>query len=354
MKKITLALSIMLAVLSMAGCGSAQKAAGTTAAAAKTETTAAASAPVTSAAAAAAAATKAAAGSTAAAKTEKKHRVFAASYFTLNNTHFISWSKGLRSVIEANGDELIDLDAQLDINKQISDIEDVLQKNIDAIFVAPVDSEGIKTAYLSCQKANVPVINIDIPIAEDLAQYCAFQVTTDNVMAGKVLGEAMVKNTNGKANVALIDWSVNKAVTDRTSGFEQAVANSPDIKIVARQDGEASVDSAIPIMENMLQAHPEIDVVFGINDPSCQGALSAIKAAGKEGKIGIYSIDGSPDGLKLVKDGKFVGTSMQFPEKMGKTAAEDAYKFLAGEKVEPVVKVESIWASKENVDQYLK
>ena len=352
MKKIALLIVAIMVIALAAGCSAGSKtssaatskAAATSAATTKAATTS----DVTTAAETAVAAATKASGKTG------EHKVFAASYFTLNNPHFIAWSEGLRSVIEANGDELIDLDAQLDINKQISDIEDVLQKNISAIFVAPVDSEGIKTAYLSCQKAGVPVINIDIPIPDELAQYCAFQVTTDNVMAGRVLGEAMVKKTNGKANVALIDWSVNKAVTDRTQGFEEAIKNSPDIKIVARQDGEASLDAAIPIMETMLQAHPEIDAVFGINDPTCQGALSAIQAAGLEGKIGIYSIDGSADGLKLVKDGKFEGTSVQFPEKMGKTAAENAYKFLSGEKVEPVIRVESVWANKDNVDEYLK
>lgn len=283
----------------------------------------------------------------------EEQRVFAASYFTLNNTHFIEWSEGLREVIEANGDKLIDLDAQLDINKQISDIEDVLQQDIDAIFVAPVDSEGIKTAYLSCEKAGVPVINIDVPIAEDLAEHCAFQVTTDNVMAGRVLGEAMVEKTGGEAKVALIDWSINKAVTDRTQGFEEAIADTPGIEIVARQDASASVESAIPVMEAFLQSNPEITAVFGINDPTCQGALSAIEAANAQG-IGIYSIDGSPDGLDLVKEGKFVGTSAQFPHKMGTTAAEEAYKYLNGEEVEKTIQVESVFVSQDNVDEFLK
>lgn len=283
---------------------------------------------------------------------QDKQKVFAASYFTLNNTHFIEWSEGLREIIEKNGDKLIDLDAQLDINKQISDIEDVLQQGIDAIFVAPVDSEGIKTAYLSCEKANVPVINIDVPIADDLAAHCAFQVTTDNVMAGKVLGQAMAENTGGQAKVGIIDWSINKAVTDRTQGFEEVIKDYPGIEVVARQDASASVESSIPVMEAFLQSNPEITAVFGINDPSCQGALSAIQAANVNG-IGIYSIDGSPDGLQLVKEGKFVGTSAQFPHKMGTIAAENAYQFLDGKDIEKTIAVESVFVDKNNVDEFL-
>lgn len=272
--------------------------------------------------------------------------------FTLNNPHFIAWSEGLRQVIEAKGDKLIDLDAQLDSNKQLADIEDVLQQNIDAIFVAPVDSEAIKSAYLACNQAGVPVINIDVPIADDLADLCAFQVTTDNVMAGEVLGKAMVEN-NSDAKVALIDWSINKAVTDRTEGFEKAIEGS-NIEIVARQDANASVESALPVMETMLQSNPEIDTVFGINDPTCMGALSAIQAAGREGDIDIYSIDGSQEGLELVKEGQFVGTSAQFPEKMGVTAAETLYKMLDGEEVEKVIRVESVFVDQNNIDEFLQ
>jgi ribose transport system substrate-binding protein len=281
-------------------------------------------------------------------------RVFAASYFTMNNPHFIDWSEGLRSVIEKNGDRLIDLDAQLDINKQLADIEDVLQQELTAIFVAPVDSEGIKSAYLACRRAGIPIINIDIPIPDDLADLCAFQVTTDNVMAGQVLGEAMVKHTGGSAKVALIDWSINKAVTDRTEGFEKAVASYPGIETVTRLDAAASVESALPVMETMLQSHPEITAVFGINDPTCMGALSAIQAAKREGEIGIYSIDGSAEGLALVKEGKFIGTSAQFPYDMGVTAATTAYKMLNGESIEKIIRVKSVFVDADNVDEFLK
>jgi ribose transport system substrate-binding protein len=293
-------------------------------------------------------------GQSAAFAAEGGQKVFAASYFTMNNPHFIAWSDGLRSVIAAKGDRLIDLDPQLDINKQLAGIEDVLQQELAAIFIAPVDSEGIKSAYLACRKAGVPIVNIDIPIPEDLAELCAFQVTTDNVMAGRVLGEAMIRHTGGTANVALIDWSINKAVTDRTEGFEQAIANAPGIKVVTRLDAAASVESALPVMETMLQSHPEITAVFGINDPTCMGALSAIQAAQLEGRIGIYSIDGSKEGIDLVKEGKFVGTSAQFPYDMGVTAAETAYKMLAGEPVEKIIRVKSVFIDAGSVDEFLK
>lgn len=281
----------------------------------------------------------------------KKH-VFAASYFTLNNPHFIDWSKGLKSeIVDKHGDKLIEVDAQLDINKQISDVEDFIQQKVDAIFIAPVDSKGIKTALLSAKKANIPVIIMDVPPQD--TDLVTAMVTTDNFMAGKVLGEAMVKNTEGKANVAIIDWSVVQAVVDRTDGFSSAVKDAPGIKIVARQDGKASTESALPIMENFLQSNPEINTVFTINDPSAIGALAAIEAANRT-DIKIYSIDGSQDAMKLIKDKKIVGTSAQFPVKMGQVAGDLVYKILNKENFEKWVKVESLFVDESNYQQYLK
>jgi len=277
--------------------------------------------------------------------------VFGASFMTMNNPHFIDWSEGLASVIEERGDELIVADAQLNISKQVADVEDLAQQNVDAIFIAPVDSKGIKPALEAAKQAGIPVIIMDIP-AED-EELVTATVSTDNFEAGKLLGEAMIREMGGSANVGLIDFSVVQAVVDRTDGFFEAVKDAPGIKVVARQDAQASTESALPVMENFLQSNPEINAVFAINDPSAMGALSAIEAAQRT-DIKIFSIDGSQDGIQLVKDGKIVGTSAQFPFKMGTIAAETAYQVVSGESVEKTIKVPSEWIDASNYEQFLK
>ncbi len=237
-------------------------------------------------------------------------RTFGASYFTLNNPHFLDWRDGLNAVFEPKGDTLINADAQLDINKQFSDVEDMIQQGVDAIFIAPADSKAIKTALLSAQTANIPVFIMDVPVEDE--ELVVSTIATNNFMAGQVLGEALVKDFDGKAKVGLLDWPVVKAVTDRTDGFFSVVDKYPGIEVVARQDGKASTEGSLPVMENFLQSNPEIQAVFCINDPSCMGALAAIEAAGRT-DIKLYSIDGSADGIKLTCEGKFQGTSAQFP-----------------------------------------
>lgn len=283
---------------------------------------------------------------------EKESYVFAASYFTLNNTHFIEWQAGLTEVIEGNGDTLINLDAQLDLSKQIADIEDMLQRgDVDALFLAPVDSEGIRVALESCKEAGVPVIMMDIPTPEKDKELIAFEVTTDNYSAGYVLGEDMVKRTNGEAKVAIIDWDINQAVVDRVAGFKDAIKESSGIEIILQENAAASVESALPLMEDFLQQRDDITCVFGINDPSCFGAYSALEAAERT-DIQLYSIDGSADGIQAVEDGVFVGTSAQFPRKMGVTAATLVYDYLSGKEVEKEVRIPSVFITQENISDY--
>lgn len=284
-------------------------------------------------------------------RTDSKKHVFGASFMTMNNPHFIDWSEGLKSVIEKKGDKLIVADAQLNISKQIADVEDLVQQKVDVIFIAPADSKGIKPALEAAKRANIPVIIMDIA-AEDEGLVTA-TVSTDNYQAGKLLGEAMVNVMGAKANVGIIDYSVLQAAVDRTDGFADAIKKAPGIKVVARQDGQASTESALPIMENFLQSNPEINAVFAINDPTAMGALSAIEAAQRT-DIKIFSIDGSQDAIKLIKEGRIVGTSAQFPVKMGTIAAETAYKVIAGESVEKTIKVSSEWIDKSNYEKYLK
>ena len=277
-------------------------------------------------------------------------RTFGASYFTLNNPHFLDWRDGLSEVFEPKGDTLINADAQLDINKQISDVEDMIQQGVDAIFIAPADSKAIKTALLSAQNADIPVFIMDVPVEDE--ELVVSTIATNNFMAGQVLGEALVKDFSGEAKVALLDWPVVKAVTDRTDGFFSAIEGHPGIEVVARQDGKASVEGSLPVMENFLQSNPEIQAVFCINDPSCMGAMSAIEAAGRT-DIKLYSIDGSAEGIKLTCEGRFQGTSAQFPVTMGNIAAETAYKYLAGEQVEANIAVDSLWIGQDNCAEYM-
>jgi len=284
---------------------------------------------------------------------DKRRYTFGCSYMTLNNPHFIEWSKGLKSVFEPNGDILVEADSQLNLSKQISDIEDLVQQRCDLIFISCVDSKGIKPALLAAKNAGIPIIVIDIPIEPEDDNLIVSTVCTNNIMAGRLAGEACAKVMNGKANIAIIDWSVIRSVVDRDNGFLDAIKPYPGMKVVVRQNASASTESALPVMENFLQSNPEINVVFCINDPTALGALAACEAS-KRTDIKIFSVDGSKDGIKLTKQGKIVGTAAQFPREMGVITAKRAYEVLSGKTVEKRTLIDSVWIDSTNADTYLK
>lgn len=275
----------------------------------------------------------------------------AASFMSLNNPFWIAENEVLKQEIEARGGELVTYDAQLNLEKQISQIEDAVASGVDAVIVSPNDWKGIKPALEACQAKNVPVVVIDTKVYD--GDLVATQVVSDNVLGGKLCAEALAEAMGGKGNIAVIDLSTNMAVQDRTKGFMEALEQYPDIKIVAQQDGDGSVEAALPIMENMIQANEEINGVFGTNDPAAIGAIAALDSANKLSDIFVVGIDGAKDACELIKDGKLLGTAAQYPSLLATEVVNQIYKILeGGEPDEDVIYVEEKWIDKDNVDEY--
>lgn len=275
----------------------------------------------------------------------------AVSFMSLNNPFWIAENDVLKAEIEKRGGTLVTYDAQLNLETQISQIEDAVASGVDAVVVSPNDWKGIRPALEACKAKNVPVVVIDTKVFD--ADLVATQVVSDNVLGGKLCAEALVKELGGKGNVAIIDLSTNMAVQDRMEGFMGVLEQNPDIKIVAQQDGDGSVEAALPIMENMLQANEKIDGVFGTNDPAAIGAIAALDSANKLNDTFVVGIDGAKDACELIKDGKLLGTAAQYPSMLAAEVVNQVYKILAGEKPDKdIIYVEEKWIDKSNVEQY--
>lgn len=279
----------------------------------------------------------------------KKQYKFGATYMTMNNPFFIALNDGIKSVVEANGDTLVALDPALDLNKQISQIEDLIAQKVDAIFLNPVDWKGIKPALEAAKKAGIPVINVDAPVFDEDLVSCI--VASDNYNAGVLVAQDVMKRLN-KANVVLLEHPTAKSAIDRTKAFEDTVKGNPNYKIIAKQSSNGQLEQAMPVMENIIQANKQIDVVMGLNDPTALGALAALQAAKRDKGVLIYGVDGAPEAKKMIKEGKMTGTAAQSPKNIGKTAAETAYKLLKGESVEHKIYVPVTLITKDNVDQF--
>ena len=266
------------------------------------------------------------------------------------NPFFVALEGSIREVVEANGDELISLDPQNSNEKQLNLIEDLISQGIVAIFVNPVDRDGITPALDALAAANIPMFGFDTEVTDmdKLVTYAG----SDNYNAGKVCGEDLVAKCPDGGPIIVLDSPTMQSVVDRTNGFLAAIEE--------KAPGKFTVVSQIDCMGNQEQgnlngtdaliANPDAVAIFGGNDPTALGAAAAAEAA--QSSCLIYGVDGSPDIKALIAEGKVTGTGAQSPISIGKTIAELYYKWKAGETVEARYPIETFMINSDNIADY--
>ncbi len=276
-------------------------------------------------------------------------RLFGVTFQTMNNPFFVDLNDGLKKVIESRGDRLTTLDAQFNSLKQKNDISDLILQQPAAVFINPVNWEGIKGSLIEAKRKNIPVIVVDAPVSDPDLVLC--QVASDNVEAGRLACEALAR-VKPNAKVVILHLSVNKACIDRVDGFKSELAKHPDMKLLDTQEGKGTTEAARPVMRDLLGRFPECDAAFPINDPSALGCISAIESAGKLGQVTVVTVDGSREGAAAILSGKLHSTSAQFPREIGRIAAEKAYDHLAGKPVDKDVKIPVKLVTKDNAAEF--
>ncbi|WP_025119630.1 MULTISPECIES: substrate-binding domain-containing protein [unclassified Serratia (in: enterobacteria)] len=225
--------------------------------------------------------------------------------------------------------------ANQDLNKQLSDVEDFITKKVDAIIISPVDSKGVQAAIIKAEKAGIPVITVDVA-AEGVP--VVTHVATDNYAGGVEAGKLMGKLLNGKGKVAIIDYPALQSVVARVEGFKKGLADTPDVKVVAIQTGITRAE-ALTVAQNMMQAHPDLNGLFGFGDDAALAAVIAAKSA-RNDNIKIIGFDGMKEARDAVDSGKtFVAVIRQYPDQMGAKAIDAAVDHLNGKPVAKTIPV---------------
>jgi ribose transport system substrate-binding protein len=256
---------------------------------------------------------------------------------TLNSPFFIDMQKGAQEAAARLNVQLVvqAAEREVDVDKQMQIIENLIQTGVKALCVTPSGSKEIVPAIAKANQAGIPVIIVDTKVDEAAAKEAGIKTATfvgsDNYEGGKVAGQHVVAATGGKARVAVLEGIPGHETGDsRLRGFKDAIKDSPGIKIVASQPGNWERDLGFNVFQNMMQAHPEIDTVFACNDMMALGAVEAIAAAGKTGKIRVLGFDAVGDARKAIEAGTLIGSVAQFPSEMGRLAVESAVEVLNG------------------------
>lgn len=248
---------------------------------------------------------------------------------TLNNPFFVTLKDGAQAKAKELGYDLVVLDSQNDSAKELNNVEDVLHQGIKLLMLNPADSDAAKATVEAANKAGVPVITLDRSANGGTV---ASHIASDNVAGGAMAADIVVKKLNGKGNVVELQGVPGtSAARDRGKGFDETVAKTPGIKIVAQQTANFDRAQGLSVMENILQAHHDVDAVFAQNDEMALGAVKAIQEANK--KIVVVGFDATDDARAAVTAGTMFATIAQQPAMIGSLGVETADKVLKGQKV---------------------
>jgi len=275
---------------------------------------------------------------------------------TLNHPFFVDMRRGAQEAADRLGVTLQvqAAEREIDVEKQMQIVENMIQTGIQALCITPSGSREIVSALVKAKDAKVPIVVVDTRVDAKAAADAGVRpetfVGSDNYEGGKLAGEYLIKVTGGKAHVGILEGIPGHETGDsRMRGFRDAVKGSPGITIVASQPANWERDQGFNVFQNMLQAHQDIDSVFACSDLMALGAIEAIAAAGKTGRIRVIGFDALDDAKKAIAAGTMEASVAQFPSEMGRAAVESAVKVIRGETVPPDIKVKLELVTKDNV-----
>jgi ribose transport system substrate-binding protein len=259
-----------------------------------------------------------------------------------------SAEKQAKALKESDGIEYVMTNAA-DPNKQANDVDDLIAQDVDVIVMLPIESAALSPVGQKVKDAGIPLVIVDRELENDAATVV---VKGDNEGIGVNAGKYFVEKLNGKGKVVEITGPPSSVTEQRGAGFKEAM-ESTDIEVVASQSGDFSTEKSLEVMQNILQAHPEIDAVFTQDDGMALGVLQAIKEAGRKD---IQFVTGAGGGKAVFEDikenGLITATFLYSP-----TMVEDAVKIAAdiakGNKpAESMVVKEATQVTKDNVDEF--
>lgn len=274
---------------------------------------------------------------------------------TVNNPFVVSVKNGAMKAAEENGAELIITDAQLDSQKQMTDVETFMQQKVDVILIDALDSSAIIPTITDAYDAGFKIMTEDVRL-KDAGDMITTHVGIDNKASGAMIAQYLVDKlkAEGKKNVIIFEGLPGaEATLSRAEGFHEVLDNDPDINILYNKNVGDQRAQGLSEMDDMLQKFDNIDAVICCNDELALGAISSIEGAGREG-IYVTGFDGNNDALQAVKDGRMLATIDHAPYSMGYLAIQAAVKIAKGETVESMTTMDVELVDSSNIDSIIE
>lgn len=264
----------------------------------------------------------------------------------------ITWSEGLSEVIEENGGEVIIVDSQNDISKQVSDIEDLLAQEIDYLVINPVDEAGIVPAVEAANEAGVPVVTIDRGAA---GGEVAVHVGFDNYQAGYDAGQFIAEQNDESGKVAQLEGQAGTSVArERGDGFRDAIAEYPDMEIAFEQPTDWSTTEGLSATEDLLAANPDIVGIWAHADSIIMGAVEALQAEGLNDQVVTVGMGMFAGGPEAIAEGALDASWELFPAELGGIAGQAVVDMHNGQDVDAVISTDMAFVTADNIGEFME
>lgn len=229
-------------------------------------------------------------------------------------------------VEEINGEQFVVLNSEYDQEKELANADDLISQKANAIILMTTNADVAQKVAQKCNAADVPLFLSAWVMSEGAGKETG-SVMLDMNQSGKLIGEYVAKKfPNGKCYVITGVAGQGVGGTTYTEGFEQGIDGS-GIQILDMQPGNWDRATAVSVAQDMLQADPNVDFMFVENEDMTKGVSTVLKEMGLEKKIELYSMNGSPTGVDMLKNDEMVATTNQAPTYYGMLLAQMAINF---------------------------
>jgi inositol transport system substrate-binding protein len=272
----------------------------------------------------------------------------------LNDTGQTFIADGARAYAAENGLEIVVQDGQEDVVRQQDQIKAMIEQGVDALVVVPVNTDAMGPITDAALEAGIPLIYVNRnPFGEEQPPEGVYYIGSQEIVAGRFQGEALVEMMGEEGNVAiLLGMLTNQAAVGRTEGNKEIIAQYPGITILAEETGNWQRDQGLSLTENWLTAYgDDLNAILANNDEMALGAVQALQAAGREDVL-VLGVDATPDAKEAVKAGTLAATVLQDLVGQGRGGVEIAHKLLMGESPTQVTWIDFVPVTIDNVDEF--
>ena len=276
-----------------------------------------------------------------------------------NNPWRIAETKSFHDTAEACNWDLIATDAAGSAAKQVADVDSMIAQGIDVLFLPPREEKPLIPAVMKARAAGIPTFLVDRSVDPNVAKpgehFVAF-LGSDFIDQGRRVAEWTLANFKGdKGTIVQLEGTTGSSpANDRKKGFDDVMAKHDNMTIVASQSGDFARDLGRQVMETLLQAHPDVNIVYAHNDEMAIGAIQALELAGRKpgDDVLVVSIDGTRDALQAIIDGK-MGVTVESSPFFGPLACETMKRYANGEEIEHWVQVKDRIFTSENAAKHI-